>query len=63
MKKLVRKIFRIKKTKKTLLTNVYVGRKTLQYIKQWETQKDELIIRSSFNRELYFKLLDLKKER
>jgi len=59
MKKLVRKMFRIKvKQKKIQVKNIFVGKKTLQNIKLWETQKNELIIRSSFNRELFYKYLE-----
>jgi len=52
---------RAKKVKKTLQDNILVGPKVLEDIKRWETQKSDLIIRSSFNRELYYKLLSLKK--
>lgn len=51
---------RAKKVKKTLQENVLVGQKVLQTIKMWETQSGGDIIRSSFNRELYYKLLTLK---
>ena len=52
---------RAKKVEKTLQDNILVGPKVLEDIKRWETQKSDLIIRSSFNRELYYKLLTLKK--
>jgi hypothetical protein len=52
---------RAKKVEKTLQDNILVGPKVLEDIKRWETQKSDLIIRSSFNRELYYKLLSLKK--
>ena len=59
MKKLVRKVFRIKaKQVEKTPKNVRVGRKILQDIKKWETQKNDLILRSSFNRELYYKYLE-----
>ena len=58
MKKLIRKMFRIKKQQKSMRKNIYVGAKTLHNIKAWESQKNELIIRSSFNRELYYKYLE-----
>jgi hypothetical protein len=59
MKKLVRKVFRIKaKQVEKTAKNVRVGRKTLHYIKQWENQQNSLIIRSNFNRELYYKYLE-----
>lgn len=52
---------RAKKVEKTLQENILVGPQVLQNIKIWETQKSDLIIRSSFNRELYYKLLALRK--
>ena len=52
---------RAKKVEKTLQDNILVGPKVLEDIKRWETQKSDLIIRSSFNGELYYKLLSLKK--
>lgn len=58
------KIFRksrAKKVEKTLQENILVGPQVLQNIKRWETQKSDLIIRSSFNRELYYKLLAHRK--
>tara|TARA_R100000951_G_scaffold116523_2_gene128782 strand:- start:2219 stop:2410 length:192 start_codon:yes stop_codon:yes gene_type:complete len=59
MKKLVRKMFRIKaKQVKKTPKNVNVGVKTLQDIKKWESQKNDLILRSSFNRALYYKYLE-----
>ena len=61
MKKLMRKILGVKSKQKDIQkNNMLVGRKTLQDIKQWESQKNDLIIRSSFNRELYYKFLTLK---
>lgn len=57
MKKLVRKMFRQAKQEKSTSENIFIGRKTLQDIKRWETQKSDLIIRSSFNRDLYYKYL------
>ncbi len=57
MKKLVRKMFRQAKQEKSTSENIFIGRKTLQDIKQWETQKNDLIIRSSFDRDLYYKYL------
>jgi len=64
MRKLVRKVFRIKaKQVEKTAKNVRVGRKTLHYIKQWETQQNSLVIRSNFNRELYYKILDIKNAR
>lgn len=59
MKKLMRKILGVKKKQKDIQRkNVFVGKKTLQDIKLWESQKNDLIIRSSFNRELYFQYLE-----
>lgn len=52
---------RAKKVEKTLQENILVGPQVLQTIKIWETQSGGDIIRSSFNRELYYKLLSLKK--
>ena len=52
---------RAKKVEKTLHKNILVGPQVLQTIKIWETQSGGDIIRSSFNRELYYKLLSLKK--
>lgn len=52
---------RAKKVEKTLHENILVGPQVLQNIKIWETQSGGDIIRSSFNRELYYKLLSLKK--
>ena len=52
---------RAKKVEKTLHNNILVGPQVLQTIKIWETQSGGDIIRSSFNRELYYKLLSLKK--
>ena len=61
MKKLMRKILGIKKQeKKAQGKNIYLGRKTLDNIKIWESQKSDMIIRSSFDRELYYKYLSLK---
>ena len=58
MRKIMRKILGVKKKQKDIQSNnMLVGRKTLQNIKQWESQKNDLIIRSSFNRELYYKFL------
>ena len=62
MKKAIGKLLGFKKVKSAdKKHNVFVGPKVLQDIKRWEEQKSELIIRSSFNRELYYKLLTLKK--
>lgn len=61
MKKLLRKLASAKKVEKTLHKNILVGPQVLQNIKRWETQSGGDIIRSSFNRELYYKLLSLKK--
>jgi len=61
MKKLIQKFKRVKKMQKVMQQNILVGPKVLEDIKRWETQKSDLIIRSSFNRELYYKLLSLKK--
>ena len=61
MKKLIQKFKRVKKMEKVMQQNILVGPKVLEDIKRWETQKSDLIIRSSFNRELYYKLLSLKK--
>ena len=61
MKKLLRKLVSTKKVEKTLQENILVGPQVLQTIKIWETQSGGDIIRSSFNRELYYKLLSLKK--
>ena len=58
MKKLIRKMFRIKKQVKSVRKNVYVGAKTLQKIKQWESMQSEEIIRCSFNRDLYYQYLE-----
>jgi len=61
MKKAIAKLLGFKKVKKVEKKyNVFVGPKVLQDIKRWEEQKSELIIRSSFNRDLYYKLLTLK---
>ena len=61
MKKLMRKILGIKKQeKKAQGKNIYLGRKTLDNIKIWESQKSDMIIRSNFDRELYYKYLSLK---
>ena len=61
MRKIIRKILGVKKKQKDIQkNNMLVGRKTLQDIKQWESQKNDLIIRSNFNRELYYKFLTLK---
>lgn len=54
MKKLAGKIRKAK-------DNILVGQKVLHDIKIWETQSGGDIIRSSFNRELYYKLLSLRK--
>ena len=57
----MRKILGIKKQeKKAQGKNIYLGRKTLDNIKIWESQKSDMIIRSNFNRELYYKYLSLK---
>jgi hypothetical protein len=62
MKKAIGKLLGFKKVKKAEKKyNVFVGPKVLQDIKRWEEQKSELIIRSSFNRDLYYKLLTLRK--
>tara|TARA_R110001599_G_scaffold79380_1_gene215039 strand:+ start:100 stop:291 length:192 start_codon:yes stop_codon:yes gene_type:complete len=59
MRKIIRKILGVKKKQKDIQgNNMLVGRKTLQDIKQWESQKNDLIIRSNFNRELYYKFLE-----
>lgn len=59
MRKIIRKILGLKKKQKDIQgNNMLVGRKTLQDIKQWESQKNDLIIRSNFNRELYYKFLE-----
>lgn len=59
MKKIIRKAFRIKaKQKQVISKNYYLGPEVLRNIKTWETQKNELIIRSSFNRELFYKYLE-----
>ena len=57
MKKFIKKLFFKKKQEKVNPKNVNVGRETLQNIKRWETQKNDIIIRSNFNRELYYKYL------
>ena len=54
-------MFRIKKQQKTMRINMHVGKETLQNIKRWETQQNDIIIRSSFNRELYYKYLEIIK--
>lgn len=62
MRKLLKKLFcKAKQEEKTALyiQNVRVGKRTLENIKRWETQKNDLIIRSSFNRELYYKYLEI----
>ena len=62
MRKLFKKLFcKAKQQEKTALyiQNVRVGIKTLEDIKRWENQKNDLIIRSSFNRELYYKYLEI----
>ena len=57
----MRKILGIKKQeKKAQGKNIYLGRKTLDNIKIWESQKSDMIIRSNFDRELYYKYLSLK---
>jgi hypothetical protein len=62
MKKAIGKLLGFNKVKKSEKKyNVFVGPKVLQDIKRWEEQRSELIIRSSFNRELYYKLLTLRK--
>tara|TARA_R110001632_G_scaffold76073_1_gene172711 strand:- start:12145 stop:12345 length:201 start_codon:yes stop_codon:yes gene_type:complete len=63
MKNLIKKILCMNNSKKIqkplYIQNVIVGQKTLQNIKLWETQKNDLIIRSNFNRELYYKYLEI----
>ena len=62
MRKLIKNLFcKAKQQDKTALyiQNVRVGIKTLEDIKRWENQKNDLIIRSSFNRELYYKYLEI----
>ena len=62
MKKLIKKALRIKaKQKQVISKNYYVGPEVLTNIKTWENQKNELIIRSNFNRELYYKYLETTK--
>lgn len=56
--KLFKKRFLKEKQKIVATKNIKVGVKTLNDIKIWETQKSDLIIRSSFNRELYYKYLE-----
>lgn len=48
-----------KNTPALYIQNVRVGIQTLENIKRWENQKNDLIIRSSFNRELYYKYLEV----
>lgn len=60
MKKLIRKIFRIQKKKiKKLQTNTFVGSETMAKIVAWENLESDTIIRSSFDRELYCKYLQV----
>jgi len=60
MKKLVRKMFRIKKKQvKAMQKNTYIGAETMAKINSWEKPHNDIIIRSSFNRELYLKYLEI----
>tara|TARA_R110001632_G_scaffold62542_2_gene150152 strand:+ start:262 stop:456 length:195 start_codon:yes stop_codon:yes gene_type:complete len=62
MKKFIKSLFGTKaKQEKSTPKNIIVGVKTLHNIKRWESQKSDLILRSSFNRELYYRIVDLKK--
>lgn len=56
--KLFKKRFLKEKQKIVATKNIKVGVKTLNDIKIWETQKSDIIIRSNFNRELYYKYLE-----
>lgn len=59
MKKFIKKLLGIKNQPNIIYQqNIYVGIKTLEDIKRWENQKNDLIIRSNFNRELYYKYLE-----
>lgn len=59
MKKFIKKLLGIKNKPNIIYQqNIYVGIKTLEDIKRWENQKNDLIIRSNFNRELYYKYLE-----
>lgn len=64
MKKLIRKIFRIEKKKNQLTqikTNTFIGSNAMAKIVAWENLKSDIIIRSSFDRELYCKYLRAKR--
>lgn len=58
MKRLLRYLFRIKtKQVQTKKENLRLGVDTMQKIHSWEKAKGEVTIRSSFNRDLYYKYL------
>jgi len=57
IKKIFRKLFRITPKRKRKATNIYVGKQQMDCILAWENNTKSDVIRSSFNRELYYKYL------
>ena len=64
IKKLLRKLLGIKpiRNKKLIIKNIRLPFGRMRLIHQWENPIDDgITIRSNFNRELYYKYLDLNK--
>ena len=51
----------IMKSIKKRMKNILLPKKTWECIKFWENKPNGVTIRSSFNRELYYQILELRK--
>ena len=57
LKRVIRFLLGIKTKRKEKAVNIYIGKKQMECVLAWENLNNDLIVRSQFNRELYYKYL------